>query len=127
MLLDASESQLVLVDYQARLMPAIFEGPHVLANALRLAQLAQTFDVPAFGTEQSPDNLGPNPAELRALCRKTLAKMHFSAVATSTASSVPSTGVTRRAFAAAAAALGPGPPPYSSLSAAGTPPAPAWR
>ena len=33
MLLDVSESQLVLVDYQARLMPAIFEGPLVLANA----------------------------------------------------------------------------------------------
>ena len=32
MLLDASESQLVLVDYQERLMPAIFEGAAVLAN-----------------------------------------------------------------------------------------------
>ena len=41
MLLDADESQLVLVDYQARLMPAIHEGPLVLANALRLAQMAQ--------------------------------------------------------------------------------------
>ena len=38
MLLDASESQLVLVDYQSRLMPAIFEAPLVLANALRLLQ-----------------------------------------------------------------------------------------
>ena len=37
MLLDDQESQLVLVDYQARLMPAIFEGPQVLANAVRLA------------------------------------------------------------------------------------------
>ena len=81
MLLDVSESQLVLVDYQARLMPAIFEGPLVLANALRLAQMARAFDVPAFGTEQSPDKLGTNPPDLRALCRKTLAKTHFSAVA----------------------------------------------
>ena len=37
MLLDVTESQLVLVDYQERLMPAIFEGPAVLANARRLA------------------------------------------------------------------------------------------
>lgn len=81
MLLDADESQLVLVDYQARLMPAIHEGPLVLANALRLAQMAQALDVPTWGTEQNPDKLGPNPPELRALCRKTLAKMHFSAVA----------------------------------------------
>jgi nicotinamidase-related amidase len=81
MLLDADESQLVLVDYQARLLPAIHEGPAVLANAMRLAQMAQALGVPAWGTEQNPDKLGQNPAELRALCRKTLAKMHFSAVA----------------------------------------------
>lgn len=40
MLLDADESQLVLVDYQEKLMPAIFESQAVVANALRLAQAA---------------------------------------------------------------------------------------
>ncbi|MCM2347795.1 MAG: isochorismatase family protein [Acidovorax soli] len=79
MLLDASESQLVLVDYQERLMPAIFEGPAVLANALRLAQVARLMEVPVWGTEQNPSRLGPNDAALRALCQNTLAKMHFSA------------------------------------------------
>ncbi|AEB85216.1 isochorismatase family protein [Alicycliphilus denitrificans] len=79
MLLDASESQLVLVDYQERLMPAIFEGAAVLANARKLARIAQLVDVPVWGTEQNPSRLGPNDAELRALCRRTLAKMHFSA------------------------------------------------
>ena len=79
MLLDASESQLVLVDYQERLMPAIFEGPAVVANARRLAQIAQLMDVPVWGTEQNPSRLGPNDAAMRALCQKTLAKMHFSA------------------------------------------------
>jgi hypothetical protein len=53
----------------------------VLANALRLARVAQLFDVPAWGTEENPAGLGQNPAELRALCRKTLAKMHFSGAA----------------------------------------------
>jgi len=81
MLLDAEDSQLVLVDYQARLMPAIHESEAVLRNALRLGRLAQLLEVPAWGTEQNPDMLGQNPAELRALCRKTLAKMHFSGVA----------------------------------------------
>jgi nicotinamidase-related amidase len=81
MLLDADDSQLVLVDYQARLMPAIHEGPLVLANAMRLARLAQLMDVPAWGTEENAAKLGENPPELRALCRRTLAKMHFSAVA----------------------------------------------
>jgi nicotinamidase-related amidase len=80
MLLDADESQLLLVDYQSRLMPSIHEGELVLRNALRLGRLAQLLDVPAYGTEENPAGLGENPPELRALCRKTLAKMHFSAV-----------------------------------------------
>jgi nicotinamidase-related amidase len=80
MLLDASESQLVLVDYQTRLLPAIFDNAAVLANALRLAQAADLLDVPAWGTEQNPSKLGENPPELRALCRNTLSKMQFSGV-----------------------------------------------
>ena len=79
MLLDDQESQLVLVDYQARLMPAIFEAELVLANAMRLGQAAHWMEVPTYGTEQNPDKLGQNPAELRALCRRTLPKMSFSA------------------------------------------------
>ena len=79
MLLDESESQLVLVDYQERLMPVIFEGAMVLENARRLAKIAQLVDVPVWGTEQNPSRLGGNDPELRALCAKTLSKMHFSA------------------------------------------------
>mgnify|MGYP000586055030 CR=1 FL=1 len=80
MLLDAAESQLVLVDYQARLMPAIFEGPLVLANAARLGQAARLLTLTVWGTEQNPSKLGENPPELRTLCQRTLAKMQFSAV-----------------------------------------------
>ena len=79
MLLDADESQLVLVDYQARLMPAIHDGSAVLANARLLARVARTLGVPVWGTEQNPSRLGANDADLRALCDRTLAKMHFSA------------------------------------------------
>ena len=81
MLLNAEESRLVLVDYQERLMPVIQDGAAVLANARRLAQVAKMVQVPVWGTEQNPQRLGPNDAQLRALCDKTLAKMHFSAVA----------------------------------------------
>lgn len=80
MLLDAFESQLVLVDYQERLMPAIFEGQAVLANARLLAQVARQLEVPVWGTEQNPSKLGANDAQLRALCQRTLAKMQFSGV-----------------------------------------------
>ena len=80
MLLDASQSQLVLVDYQSRLMPAIFENTLVLANALRLAQLARLMEVPVWGTEQNPSRLGENAPDIRVLCDQTLSKMQFSGV-----------------------------------------------
>ncbi len=80
MLLDSAESQLVLVDYQIKLMPSIFEGPQAAANALRLGRMAQLLGVPVWGTEENPSRLGENLPELRALCGKTLSKMHFSAV-----------------------------------------------
>lgn len=79
MLLDADDSQLVLIDYQEKLMPAIFEGPQVLANAIKLAKLANMMQVPVWATEQNPSRLGPNDAQLRALCDETFAKMSFSA------------------------------------------------
>ena len=81
MLLDADDSQLLLVDYQSRLMPSIHEGEAVLANAKRLARIAKLLEVPVWATEENPAGLGENPAELKALCRRTLAKMSFSAVA----------------------------------------------
>ncbi len=81
MLLDADDSQLVLVDYQARLMPDIHESQAVLDNALRLGRVARLLDVPVWGTQENPAGLGENVTEIRALCRTTLDKMHFSACA----------------------------------------------
>ncbi|GAB4403275.1 MAG: isochorismatase family protein [Rhodoferax sp.] len=80
MLLECEQSQLVLVDYQDRLMPALYDGATALANALRLAQAAHWLGVPAWGTEQNPSRLGSNAQPLRDLCHQTLAKMNFSAV-----------------------------------------------
>lgn len=83
MLLDADDSQLVLVDYQARLMPVIFEQDLVVANAVRLARMARLLEVPVWGTAQNPDKLGQNLPEVQAAIDsaggKTMAKMHFSA------------------------------------------------
>jgi nicotinamidase-related amidase len=79
MLLDVQDSQLVLVDYQARLMPALHDAQAVLRNGVRLAQIAQLLKVPVWGTEQNPDRLGANPPEIREVCRRTLAKMSFGA------------------------------------------------
>ena len=85
MLLDADDSQLVLVDYQTLLMPAIFENERVLANALRLARMARLLEVPLWGTTQTPEKLGPNMPELQKAIEeaggKILNKTHFNAVA----------------------------------------------
>ena len=85
MLLDADDCQLVLVDYQIRLMPFVFENDLVIANAVRLARMARLLQVPVWGTEHLPDKLGANVDAVRAAIEeaggKTLAKVHFSAVA----------------------------------------------
>jgi nicotinamidase-related amidase len=77
MLLQPEESQLVLVDYQQRLMPAIHDGPGVLANALRLAKAARLLAVPCWGTEENPQGLGRLDASLLPLIQKVLPKMTF--------------------------------------------------
>ena len=69
MLLHADDCQLVLIDYQARLMPAIHDAPAVLANARRLAQMAKLFDVPVWATEQNPTKLGATAESLAPLHR----------------------------------------------------------
>ena len=78
MLLDADDCQLVLIDYQARLMPAIHDASAVLANARRLAQLARALQVPVWATEQNPAKLGGTEASLAALCDRIVPKMAFS-------------------------------------------------
>ena len=79
MLLDSEDSQLVLVDYQQRLMPALHGGPQALAHACLLAQVARVLAVPVFTTEQNPAGLGPTVDPLRALVGPALSKMDFSA------------------------------------------------
>ena len=80
-LIDARLSALVLVDYQARLLPAIHGGPQALAQAIRLADIAHALEVPVVGTEQNPHGLGSNDDALRRRCDATLSKMHFDACA----------------------------------------------
>ena len=78
MLLQPEESQLVLVDYQQRLMPAIHEAGLVLANAVRLARIAQLLQVPLWATEENPEGLGGTVEALQPLVAgRVLAKMAF--------------------------------------------------
>jgi nicotinamidase-related amidase len=84
MLLDADECQLVLVDFQVRLMPVMLDAPAVVANAVRLARMAALLRVPVFASEQNPSKLGASVPELgealAAARARVLSKMQFSAV-----------------------------------------------
>jgi nicotinamidase-related amidase len=84
MLLELEDSQLVMVDYQTRLMPAIHEGAAVLANAQRLVQMARLLKVPLWATEENATGLGHTVPQLQALIDqaggRVFPKMQFSAV-----------------------------------------------
>jgi len=77
--INAHSSALVLIDYQAGLMPVIHDGETAVANAQRLAKAARILDIPVLSTEQNPAKLGPNLAVIKAECESTLAKTHFDA------------------------------------------------
>ncbi len=82
MLLSAKRSHLLVVDVQARLMPAIHEGDSTLKTINLLLQAAARLGVPVTVTEQYPQGLGPTvPAVTEALPAATpaLPKTSFSA------------------------------------------------
>jgi nicotinamidase-related amidase len=78
--IDRARSLLLIVDFQARLMPAIEEGAAAVANAGRLAAAAGLVGVPLLFTEQNPQGLGPTVPDLaRQAEGRTARKMHFDA------------------------------------------------
>ena len=79
MLLDAEESQLLLVDYQPRMLKALHQGEEALARAVLLAEVAQILGVPAWGTEQNPEGLGAMTPELQPLLQATFPNLHAAA------------------------------------------------
>jgi len=78
-MLHAETSQLLLVDFQQRLMPAIAEGDAVVAVAARLAEAALRLGVPCLATEQYPRGLGSTVPALAAFAAQPLEKIHFDA------------------------------------------------
>lgn len=82
-LLTSDASALLLVDFQERLMPAIHDGPSVVANARRLAEGAGLLDVPVCATEQNPAGLGPTVPDLAGFPQLVMPKTSFGAVAES--------------------------------------------
>ncbi len=81
-LIDARRSLLLVIDFQQRLMPAIFDGDAVLKNATILAQAAQMMGITALATEQYSKGLGRTAPDIAALCAECIEKTTFGACGT---------------------------------------------
>lgn len=81
-ILDRAQSLLLLIDFQARLLPAIAEGAAVAANARKLLDAARLLGVPVLATEQNPRGLGATLPQLPLDAGEVEAKMTFDAGAT---------------------------------------------
>ena len=79
--IDAARCTVVLVDYQARLLPAIAGGADVLQQACTLADAARLLGVRVIGTEQNPAGLGHNVTDVAQRCDVIVTKRHFDACA----------------------------------------------
>lgn len=79
--IDRATSALLVIDFQARLMPAIADGAAAAANARRLIDVATLLDVPIQLTEQNPNGLGATVPEVGQGCSDgtVLHKMTFDA------------------------------------------------
>ncbi|MFM7344178.1 MAG: hydrolase [Tagaea sp.] len=80
MLLRAQSSVLLVVDIQARLLPAMAEPELVTANTAKLVAAAKRLGIPVLVSEQYPKGLGPTVESL-AGAGTVLAKMSFSCAA----------------------------------------------
>ncbi|WP_438950943.1 isochorismatase family protein [Porticoccus sp.] len=81
--IDPTQSLLLVIDMQARLLPAINQGEQVVRNLERLIQSARTLGIPVVYTEQYPRGLGATTPTLAAREGETvLEKMTFNAVKT---------------------------------------------
>ena len=77
--IDVRASTLVLIDFQAKLVPAIDEAASAVANARRLKEAAAMLDVPTVFTEQNAKRLGPTVPELAPAPSLIAHKMTFDA------------------------------------------------
>jgi len=80
MLIQADQSLLLLIDVQARLLPAMVDPGGAVAGCAKLLKAASRLGVPILASEQYPKGLGPTVPELAALvpAGATLPKMTFS-------------------------------------------------
>lgn len=76
-LIDPARSALLVIDVQARLMPAIDAAAVRIANTQRLVRAARLLGLPLHVTEQNPAGLGGTIPELEVPAGEALPKMSF--------------------------------------------------
>ena len=81
MILSASKAQLLIIDIQEKLAPAMSDAGPVIAHSQRLITAARHFGVPVTISEQYPGGIGPTVDVLREAAGRTARvfdKMTFS-------------------------------------------------
>lgn len=79
MTFSPDSSVLLLIDFQARLMPVISGADFAIANAQRVSEAAKLLGIPIRATEQNPAGLGRGVDVLAPFPEATLAKRTFDA------------------------------------------------
>lgn len=81
MLLDSSRAQVIAVDLQERLLPAMSETRQVVERTELIAAATRRFGIPATLSEQYPQGLGPTFSHVRTVFgngASVFEKLHFS-------------------------------------------------
>ena len=80
MLIRATDSALIVIDVQERLVPVMQAPERTVQNTKLLLHAARINGVPAILTEQYPKGLGPTLSEIKKAAGDSivLSKMHFS-------------------------------------------------
>jgi nicotinamidase-related amidase len=83
MLIKASESCLLVVDIQEKLVPAIPDHQQLIGNAEWLLKIASILDIPVLASEQYPAGLGGTIPAIDKLLppNSKIEKLHFSCAA----------------------------------------------
>lgn len=76
--MNATDTGLVVVDAQEKLLAVVPGAPRIVWNCRRLLDAAKALGVPAVATEQYPEKLGPTAGELRERLGAPVAKLTFS-------------------------------------------------
>jgi len=65
--LDAANTVLLLIDFQERLFPVMYDKEKLLKNVVKLIKGAKVLEIPLILTEQYPKGLGPTIPEIKEL------------------------------------------------------------